>query len=395
MKKRLLILIPLLLIAIAGAVVYRYFTGFDDDLALIFSGNIEVTEAQMSFRIPGRLQERLVEEGDSVSINQLLARLENTDQTIAVAQAEASLAHARAVLAELEAGSRQEEIARSEARVLQVRHSLSELQNGSRAEDIETARAELDRAAAAEESAIVQLNRAQNEYDRYGQLLKSNAVSKDIFEDLRAGYNTSQNQVKEAQARTRIAAQQLRLLEAGPRIEQIRQAEAELQQAEAEFALIKAGPRVERIDQARAQVQGAEEGVNQARQQLAYTELSSPMKAVVLSVAAEPGEYLNPSSPVLTLGRMEKPWLRAYVHEKALGRIKLNQEVDVSTDSFPDKIYKGRISFISSQAEFTPKTVQTFEERVKLMYRIKVALDNPDNELKPGMPADGVVSLTD
>lgn len=395
MKKRLLIIIPLIAIAIAGAVVYRYFTGFDDDLALMFSGNIEVTEAQMSFRIPGRLQERLVEEGDSVSIDQLLARLENTDQTIAVAQAEASLAHARAVLAELEAGSRQEEIARSEARVLQVRHRLSELQNGSRAEDIETARAELDRAAAAEESAIVQLNRAQNEYDRYGQLIKNNAVSKDIVEDLRARYNTWQNQVKEAQARTRIAAQQLRLLEAGPRIEQIRQAEAELQQAEAEFALIKAGPRVERIDQARAQVQGAEEGVNQARQQLAYTELISPMKAVVLSVAAEPGEYLNPSSPVLTLGRMEKPWLRAYVHEKALGRIKLNQEVDVSTDSFPDKIYKGRISFISSQAEFTPKTVQTFEERVKLMYRIKVALDNPDNELKPGMPADGVVSLTD
>ena len=98
---------------------------------------------------------------------------------------------------------------------------------------------------------------------------------------------------------------------------------------------------------------------------------------------------------LLTLGSLEKPWLRAYVHEKALGRIKLNQEVDVTTDSFPDKIYKGRISFISSQAEFTPKTVQTFEERVKLMYRIKVALDNPDNELKPGMPADGVVSLTD
>jgi len=395
MKKRLLIIIPLLLIASAGAFVYRYFTGFDDDLALMFSGNIEVTEAQISFRIPGRLQERLVEEGDSVSIDQPLARLENTDQTIAVAQAEASLAHARAVLAELEAGSRQEEIARSEARVLQVRHRLSELQNGSRAEDIETARAELDRAAAAEESAIVLLNRAQNEYDRYNRLIKSNAVSKDIVEDFLARYNTSQNQVKEAQARSRIAAQQFRLLEAGPRIEQIRQAEAELQQAEAEFALIKAGPRVESIDQARAQVQGAEEGVNQARQQLAYTELSSPMKAVVLSVAAEPGEYLNPSSPVLTLGRMEKPWLRAYVHERALGRIKLNQEVDVSTDSFPDKIYKGRISFISSQAEFTPKTVQTFEERVKLMYRIKVALDNPDNELKPGMPADGVVSLTD
>ena len=395
MKKRLLIIIPLLLIAIAGAVVYRYFTAFDDDQALMFSGTIEVTEARMSFRIPGRLQERLVDEGDAVDAGQPLARLEKRDQAIAVAQAEASLAHARAVLAELEAGSRQEEIARSEARVLQARHGLSELQNGSRAEDIETARAELDRAAASEESAIIQLKRAQNEYDRYSQLIKSNAVSKDILEDLQTRYNTSRNQVKEAQARTRIAAQQLRLLEAGPRIEQIRRAEAELQQAEAEFALIKAGPRAESIDQARARVQGAEEGVNQARQQLAYTELSSPMQAVVLSVAAEPGEYLNPSSPVLTLGRLEKPWLRAYVHEKALGRIKLNQEVDVTTDSFPGKIYKGRISFISSQAEFTPKTVQTFEERVKLMYRIKVALDNPDNELKPGMPADGVVSLSD
>jgi HlyD family secretion protein len=183
------------------------------------------------------------------------------------------------------------------------------------------------------------------------------------------------------------------LLKAGPRIEQINKAEAALAQVEAEYALVIAGPRIEKIDQARAKMQIARASVQQARQQLKYTELIAPMDGVVLNVSAESGEYLNPASPVLTLGDLDKPWLRAYVSEKVLGKIQLNQKVTVTTDSFPDKKYDGRVSFISSEAEFTPKTVQTFEERVKLVYRIKVALHNEDNELKPGMPADGVINL--
>jgi HlyD family secretion protein len=119
------------------------------------------------------------------------------------------------------------------------------------------------------------------------------------------------------------------------------------------------------------------------------------MNAVVLSISAEAGEYLNPATPVLTLGHVAKPWLRAYINETDLGRIKLGQQVEVTTDTFPDKTYPGRVSYISSQAEFTPKTVQTFEERVKLMFRIKVLLDNPDNELKPGMPADGFIEFSE
>lgn len=395
MKKRLQIIISLLLVVIAGVAVYQYFTGENDDLALRFSGNIEVTEAQMSFRIPGRLQERLVEEGDSVVMKQPLARLEKTDQTIALAQAEAGLAYASAVLAELEAGSRKEEIDRASARVLQARHSLTELQNGSRIEDIEGAQAERDRALAAEQSAIIELNQAKKNYVRYTRLHGDGSVSDTIFEDIQTRYNTAENQVAEARGRTKSVTERLSLLKAGPRIEQIHRAEAGLKQVEAEYALIKSGPRRESIDQARAKVQGAEAAVLQARQHLTYTELVAPMDGVVLSVAAEPGEYLNPASPVLTLGRVTSPWLRAYIPEKLLGRIKLNQRVDVTTDSFPEKNYKGRVSFISSEAEFTPKTVQTFEERVKLVYRIKVALDNPDNELKPGMPADGVIRLVD
>lgn len=395
MKKQLQVIIVLLLAGTAGIVLTLYFAGEDDDSVVRFSGNIEVTEAQMSFRIAGRLQERLVEEGDAVGMGELLARLEKTEQTLALAQAEAGLDYAAAVLAELEAGSRKEEIDRAYARVLQARHSLTELQSGSRIEDIKGAQAELDRAEAAEQSAVVELNQARKNYVRYTRLHGDGSVSDTIFEDSQTRYNTAENRVTEAQGRTKSASERLSLLRAGPRIEQINRAKASLKQFEAEYALIKAGPRIESIDQARAQVHGAEAAVLQARQHLTYTELLAPMDGVILSITAEPGEYLNPASPVLTIGRLESPWLRAYIPEKLLGKIGLKQVVEVTTDSFPEKNYTGRVSFISSEAEFTPKTVQTFEERVKLVYRIKVALDNPNNELKPGMPADGVISLAD
>jgi len=152
-----------------------------------------------------------------------------------------------------------------------------------------------------------------------------------------------------------------------------------LAQAEAEYAL----------------VDEAEQRVNQAKQQLSYTKLFAPMGGIILTRSAEPGEYLNPSAPVVTLGNLDRPWLRAFINEKDLGRIRLKDKVTVTIDSFPDKNYTGILSFISSQAEFTPKSVQTFEERVKLMFRIKINLANPDGELKPGMPADALISLSE
>lgn len=393
MKKRLRIIIPLALAVIVALVAYNLLRHRHNGSTLEFSGNIEVTEAQMSFRIAGHLAERPVEEGDTVSQGQLLARLDKSDQAIGVAQAEANLAYAEAVLAELVAGSRKEDIDRAEAKVLQAKESLTELQRGSRSQEIESGRAELARAKAAELSAEVQARQARADFARYENLFKQESVSKNVFETYQNNLQTAENQVKEAGARVKAASEQLGLLKAGPRVEQIARAEAALQQAEAEYALIKAGPRQEAIDQARAKAQAARESLNQARQQLSYTELLAPMDAVVLSTAAEVGEYLNPAAPVVTLGRLSRPWLRAYVNEQDLGRVKLGQEVTVTTDSFPDKTYTGRVSYISGQAEFTPKTVQTFEERVKLMYRIKVDLANPANELKPGMPADGLIDF--
>lgn len=395
MKKRLRIIIPLLLAIIGAIGIYTFLGNRNGGSSLHFSGNIEITEAQMSFRIAGRLAERLVEEGDSVVAGQPIARLENSDQTIALIQAQANLAFAEAVLSELISGSRQEEIDRAEAGVLQAGYSLSELENGSRIEEVESARADLDSAKASEQSTKIELQQAKIDLDRYTDLYKEKSISKNVLETYQIQFETAQNRVKEAAARSKAARQRLDLLKAGPRIEQIHRAKAALKQAEAEYALIKAGPRIEVIDQAKAKVAIAEETVKQARQQLSYTELLAPMDGVVLSTMAEKGEYLNPASPVLTLGRLDKPWLRAYIHETDLGRIKLGQKVEVTTDAFPEKHYLGLVSYISSQAEFTPKTVQTFEERVKLMFRIKVLVENHENELKPGMPADGVIDLGD
>ncbi|HSR12877.1 MAG TPA: efflux RND transporter periplasmic adaptor subunit, partial [Thermodesulfobacteriota bacterium] len=127
--------------------------------------------------------------------------------------------------------------------------------------------------------------------------------------------------------------------------------------------------------------------------QIGYSTLAAPMAGVVLVKNVEAGEFVVPGGPVITLGDIERPWLKAYIHESDLGRVKPGQKVSVTTDSYPKKIYPGKITFISSDAEFTPKNVQTSKERVKLVYRIKVSLENPDRELKPGMPADGRIRI--
>lgn len=128
-----------------------------------------------------------------------------------------------------------------------------------------------------------------------------------------------------------------------------------------------------------------------ARTRLSYATVASPLSGTVLSKNVEPGDYVAAGTPVVTVGTLADVWLRAYIEETDLGRVKLGQAVDVTADTFPGKKYAGRVSFISPQAEFTPKSVQTRKERVKLVYRIKVDIPNPEMELKPGMPADGTI----
>lgn len=393
MKKKIILLLLVIIIA-AGVVFVSFFRHPADTASLTISGNIEATDARLGFRIAGRLAQRLVDEGDSVVQGQVLARLDNADQTIAAALAQANLDQARAVLVELEAGSRPQEIRLALAQVNQAQQKLLEMTNGSRPQEIDSASAELASVLEAQQSAASQLELAKADVDRYSLLLKEKIVSQRDFEVYDLLWKTAQHQYNEAKARVSATSQALSLRTEGPRKEQIQIAVHALEMTQAEYDLVVQGPRQEKIDLAKAQVRAAQEMVNQARQQVKHTELTAPMDGIVLSKSAEPGEYLNPGSPVLILGDVRHPWLRAYVNEKDLGNIRLQQEVDVTTDAFPGRQFKGIITFISSQAEFTPKSVQTFDERVKLVYRIRVALDNPDLALKPGMPADAVIART-
>ncbi len=153
------------------------------------------------------------------------------------------------------------------------------------------------------------------------------------------------------------------------------------------------GSRKEDIAIARANLTEADANLGLSRIDESYTTLRAPSAGVITVREAELGEVVQPGSPVITLADLDHIWLRAYIAETDLGRIHWGQDATITTDTYPGKQYHGRISFISPDAEFTPKSVQTTEERVTLVYRIKIDIDNPSHELKPGMPADAHLQL--
>lgn len=393
MKKRLRIAIPIGVV-IAGILVWNvFFRNGRNANQIQLSGNIEVNQVDMAFKIPGRLSERMVDEGERIDKGRLLARLDAVDQQLLMRKAAADLEYAKAVLSELTAGSRPEEIKRAEARMQQAEFLLSELETGSRSQEIAGGEAELDRAIAGQQTAAARLKLAQADLERFKAVYQEGGISRQAFESYQTQAETAQNSLEEGNATVLTVQQRLSLIKEGPRNEKIRQARAAFAQAKAEYELVKEGPRQETIAQSRARVTAAEEALNLYKRQLADTELLAPFDGVVLSKSAEPGAYLNPGTPVVTVAEMDRVFLRAFISETDLGRIKLSQSVDVSIDAYPDKVYTGRVSFIASQAEFTPKSVQTFEERINLMYRIKIDLDNKNGELKPGMPADALINV--
>ncbi|HYL12906.1 MAG TPA: efflux RND transporter periplasmic adaptor subunit [Terriglobales bacterium] len=173
----------------------------------------------------------------------------------------------------------------------------------------------------------------------------------------------------------------------------LKRAQAAVDRAQQQYDEAVEGTRREQLDINRANVVQAEQKLRMSRINLEYATLTAPKSGVVLVRQAELGEVVAPNTPVVTLGDLDDVWLRAYVSETDLGRIRWGQPAVIRTDTYPGKTYRGRISFISSKAEFTPKSVQTFKERVTLVYRIKIDVENPNHELKPGMPADAEIEL--
>jgi len=172
-----------------------------------------------------------------------------------------------------------------------------------------------------------------------------------------------------------------------------KRAQAQYQTAQQHLSEVREGSRPEEIAIAHANVKAARENLGLSRINLEYTTLRAPSAGVIAVRQAELGEVVSPGTPIVTLTDLDHVWLRAYVAETDLGRVHYGQEAVIRTDTYPGKSYRGRISFIADKAEFTPKSVQTFKERVTLVYRIKIDVDNPNHELKPGMPADATIAL--
>jgi HlyD family secretion protein len=173
----------------------------------------------------------------------------------------------------------------------------------------------------------------------------------------------------------------------------VKRAEANFKASQQRYNEAVEGSRKEEIAIARANLNQASANLGLSQVNLDYTILRAPSAGVITVRQAELGEVVAPGSPVVTLADLDHIWLRAYIAETDLGRIHWGQEATVTTDTYPGKQYHGRISFISSNAEFTPKSVQTNKERVTLVYRIKIDIDNLNHELKPGMPADAHIVL--
>ena len=239
--------------------------------------------------------------------------------------------------------------------------------------------------------ATTQAQLAKDDWDRAQLLFKTDDISRAQFEQYRTRFNSASAQLRQAQKR-------YELVKEGPRTEDIDQARAEVAHAEAALKLSEANAlelkrreqdiaaRRAQIDQARAQV-----GITDV--QLSDLTLRAPMDGVVLVKAAELGEVLAAGSTVITLGDIDHPWVRAYINERDLGRLRLGEPATVRTDSYRDRTFSGRVSFIASEAEFTPRQIQTPEERVKLVYRIKIDSENPGRLLKSNMPVDALIAL--
>jgi len=364
--------------------------GASDSLKLY--GNIELTQVDMAFKISGRVSGLEVNEGDAVRQGMVLARLDTTQLESQKNRDQAALVTAASLIPPLQTSiERQKATLAAEtelrrAQLAQAEAALRDLQAGSRAQEIQQAKALV-------EEATSQHRQARNDWERAQVLHKNDDISTAQFDQYRSHFDTSVAALRQAEER-------LALVIEGPRKEQVEGARAQVAQARANQQLTEASRlELKRMEQElqtrRAQVEQARAQVAVIDAMLADAVAIAPVDGVVLVKSAEAGEVLAPGTTFATIGALDRPWLRAYIGEQDLGRVKLGAKVKVTTDSYPGKVYWGKVTFISSEAEFTPKQIQTPEERVKLVYRVKIEVENPQQELKLNMPAEAEILLSD
>jgi len=323
-----LIIIAIVALASAGLSAHLYPTWFSKRSTVIelkLSGNIEAHESLVSFKVPGRIIELPVDEGQNLQAGTLIARLDNDDY--------------------------RQQVQVDEATTIVRDRQLALALAGSRAQEIESARQSILDAQA-------DVEQKEKDFKRYDALYEKDEISAQVRD----------------QAETNFT-----------------RAEATLERAEQTYNQLLEGTRKEELAVAHSNVHQARQNLKMSRIRLSYTVLKAPFNGIVLVRQAELGEVISPGTPIVTLADLAHIWLRVYLPETDLGRVRWGQDADIRTDTYPGKVYHGRVSVISSEAEFTPKSVQTAQERVTLVYRVKIDVENPNYELKPGMPADAYI----
>jgi len=292
------------------------------DNGITASGNIEAIEVTVSTKHPGQIKEILVDEGDHVKIGDILFIVDHELLDIQLRQAEAQTEQVQAQLNLLLAGPRKEDVSIAEEQV-----SLAE----------------------------INLKQAQNDFERAKQLLETNTIPRQQYDDALTRYELTQNQLNTAKENLR-------------RIKNI--------------------VRPEEIQSLKATLKASKISTDLIRKNIEDCTVKSPVDGIVSKKLSEAGEYLTPGASVLSISDLQTVDLYIYITEEDLGKIKLGQKAEVKTDSFKDRIYSGEVIFISPEAEFTPKNIQTQEDRTKLVFKVKIKIPNPDYTLKSGMPAD-------
>jgi len=389
MKKRL----PILLLLAAAGGGYWYWSqqqAASNGNVLQVSGNLELTQVDMSFKTAGRITELTVREGEWVKKGQVIAKLDASQLEQQKARDTAAVSGAQSQLQQLQTSIEYQkatidsDVALRKAELAQVQARLDDLLAGSRQQEIAQAQALVTDARAANDLAKAEWERAQVLYSR-----------EDISTSQR---DQAKTKLDSTAAQLRQVEQRLALVQEGPRKEEITAARAAVARANAAIAAAEANRiEVRRKEQEltgrRAEIAKNRATVGMTEAQLADTTIVAPIDGVILLKAAEAGEVVAAGTTIVSIGDLDHPWLRAYINETDLGRVHLGGAVSLSTDSFPGKKYEGKISFISSEAEFTPKQIQTKEERVKLVYRVKIEVSNTEHELKNNMPVDAEIVL--
>ena len=310
------------------------------DNVLRASGHVEATDVQVAPEVGGRLVELRIDEGDRVKAGDLIARVDARDTELQVQRLRAERVGADA--------------------------QLRLLQAGSRSEDIRQAQAQVDAAAADVLAIEADLKSAELDLQRFEALVEKNAGSRKQRDDAKA-------RVDVARERQRAAAERV-------------------QAARETLARLKAGARREEIEAARARVAVVDAQIATLEKSVADAQVASPVSGVVTQKLADAGEVVARGTPLAVVTDLDRAWANIFVPEPMVPRIALGQDATIRTDAGGDPI-QGKVTYISPRAEFTPRNVQTAEERSKLVYRIKVTVDNSQGVLKQGMPVDAELAL--